>query len=145
MDEIHGYLWREAGVERPRGLLEGVPSHMGHFEISRGEPDDAAAKNSKAFDAGRFLAGLEEKLVAEANAEIRLASGGPLANGFPKPGGAEVFGAMREGANSRNDDGVEAGHFGGRCDQAGRGTRGFECLADTAQIAAAVVDDAENR
>jgi hypothetical protein len=84
-----------------------------NLEISSGKTDDAAAQDSEAFDSGGFLAGFEKELVAEANAKVGLARGGPLANGFPQTGGTEIFGTMGKSSDAGNDDGVEAGHLSG--------------------------------
>jgi hypothetical protein len=89
-------------------VAEGVPTHVRHLEIARGESDDAAAQDTEAFDAGRFLTGLEEELVAEANAEVGLTGSSPVADGFPQAGGAKIFGAMCESPNARNNDRVES-------------------------------------
>jgi hypothetical protein len=59
---------------------------VGHLEIPGGEADDTAGKNPEAFDAGRFLAGLEEKLVAETDAQIRSSCKSPITHGIPESG-----------------------------------------------------------
>ena len=145
VDEIHRDFGGKALVERAGSVAERIPAHVGNLEIAGSETHDATGKNAEPLDARRFLAGFEEELVAETNAEVGLAGCRPFADGFPQTGGAEVFRAVCEGADAGNDDRIETRHFGGRGDEARRGARGFEGLADASKIAAAVVDDAKKR
>jgi hypothetical protein len=114
-----------------------------NLEASIGKSHDASFQNAKPLHTGGFLAGFEEKLVAEADAEVGTTRERPFADGIPQPGSAEVLRTMRKGSHAGDNYGIQSGEAGGPGHKAGRRPSGFESLADASKVAAAIVNDAE--
>jgi hypothetical protein len=68
-----------------------------------------AAQHAKTLDAGRLLAGFEEKLIAKTDAKIRTPGKRPLTHGIPEPRSTKVFCTVREGPYAWNDDRIKRG------------------------------------
>ncbi len=104
---------------------------------------DGAGEDSEAGNVRGLVTGLEEQLVADADAEERPVGGDPGLDGLPESGLAEIAGTVAEGALAGNDEGVAGLKSGGFGDVSAGTTTTLGGLKGTAEIAAAVVDDAD--
>lgn len=116
---------------------------MRNLEAGIGKSHDAPFQNAKPLHAGGFLAGLKEKLVAEADAKVGPTGECPFANRIPKSGGAEVLRTMRKGSHTRNNYGIQPGKAGRPGHKTGRGPCGLKGLAHAAKVTATIINDTE--
>lgn len=145
--EIDGGICGKSGIQPVDGLAEtkAVPSNVGDFQSGARKASNRSRQRAETFHARRLFAGLEKKLIAEADAEIGAVGGDPFAQRFPKSGGPEVAGAVAEGTDAGNHDRIDLREVIGRGEKPDARADGLERLADAAEVAAAVVDDAERR
>src|SRR5690606_36050108 len=97
----------------------------------------------QAFDLGRFLAALEEQLVAEAEAKVGTLGGQPVLERLPETLRLEDAHAVAKGALTGKDQQVEAVEIAGLRDQLRRRANGGEGVEHAAQVAGAVIQHAE--
>lgn len=146
VDEIDFDGIREAAVKAVgRFDLQLVPAHVRNLEFGGGEVAHGTGEDAESGDIGGFFAGFEEKLVADADAEEGSVGGDPRLDGLPEAGFAEVAGAVTEGSLAGNDDRVARLEFGGGGDVGAGSAATFGGFESAAEIAAAVVDDADAR
>ena len=107
----------ESGV---RG--EFVPAHVGDAGIG-GEAADGAGVDAQAADFGRFLAGFEEGLHAEADAEERDAGADALDEGFADAERIERAHHLAEVADAGQENLVGGAQAAGIADQGVGGSR----------------------
>lgn len=144
MDEVKPGILRKVVEKGSPCLREGVPPHMGNFEVSPGEFDNAPREKAEPLGARRFLARRKEELVSETDAQVGLAGAQPIEEGGAQSGGIKAGRAIPKGTHAGNNNRVRAGESVGRHDPLHARAAGLESLGDAAQIPAPIIHQREN-
>ena len=143
VDEINVAAAFHAAIEgaiRARDL-DLIPRDLRNFQSGLlREPHDVAAKNSQPRRATiELLAPLEQRLIADTDAEERFAGLDEIARGFEQFLFAQSVDAVVERAHARQHDGRRVTHLGGALCQAHVRADLEQRLVDAAQVARTVI------
>ena len=149
----HGERMRVVGMEDPGNRLpgsrprlvdaDGRPSDVGHER--RVKARDDALDESQPVDTGILLAPVEEELHAETDADQRVSGARPGPKRFPQAGLAKALHGRPVPSDAREDQRARARQPLRARDAAHPGAQPGERAFDVAEIAGAVVDDANHR
>src|SRR4051794_26279273 len=129
---------------RARPDREGVPPHVGQPLAGDGEAADLAGDDPEALHTGGLLAGVEQHLHPDADADERLAGLHRVVDHRLQPRFAQLLHTAAEGTDAGQDDtGRLPGHgrVGG---QGGVGTEVLEGLLGRAEVADPVVENGDH-
>jgi hypothetical protein len=127
-----------------RVVLDGVPAHVRHLDPLAGrEMADLRIDPAEPLVFAVLVGPAADQLHAQADAEQRLAGCHMGVEGRNHAGAAQVLHGFLEGADAGDDDAVTGGHRFGRADQLGLLADLGEGIEHRAQVAHAVVDDAD--
>jgi len=145
MNEIDERVGRELAPERVFAVGEGefVPTDLGNFDAGRVELADAAFEETDAVFAGGFLAGFEQELEADADAEEGLVGFGPRFEGWHESPRSEGLGAVSERSDAWQHDGVGGGDDGGLIGEGDGGSGMDEGVMNASDVSSAVVDEGD--
>lgn len=145
MDEIDERVGWELAPERVFAVGEGefVPTDLGNFDAGRVELADAAFEETDAVFAGGFLAGFEQELEADADAEEGLVGFGPRFEGWHESPRSEGLGAVSERSDAWEHDGVGGGDDGGLIGEGDGGSGVDEGVMNASDVSSAVVDEGD--
>ena len=143
VDEIDVAAAGDAAVEGAvrAGDFDLVPADLRDFQaVFNREPDDAARENAQAGGAGiKFFAAVEQRLVADADAQKGFAGVDEVAGGFEQFLFAERVDAIVEGADAGQDQAAGVADFFRFLDQTDVGTHLEQRFVDAAQVAGTVI------
>ena len=144
VDKIHVRLRGQTAPERMRTQIELVPADLGHFQSRCGEAFYPARKKAKPPYPGRFLAFVEEHLIAHADSQERFVRGQPLRDGVPQATRLQAAHAIAKGADSRQHHGIRFRQSRRIADQFHVGIFTPERIDDTVDITGAVIDQGKH-
>lgn len=132
----------------PRGLGRiaeryTVPAHMRNLQFASGKAGHLSLEYGKASDPGRLFASFKEELVSDAYSKEGPVSLDPVDERFNESKVVELGHAVSKGSLTGKKDDLEIIHLLRCGDEPGRGAEGFQRLDEAADVAAAVVDDAD--
>jgi hypothetical protein len=114
---------------------------MGNLETRGfGKMDNLSTKNAEALHTWRFLARVEEKLVAQADAEVGLIGTDPRLDYFPETSLPKLACTIPERADTGNHQGGTVRRVSPALDMDAFPTGMLDSALDASEIAAAVVD-----
>ena len=144
VDEIHEGIRGEPGPECVRREVERVPADLRHLHAGRGKAAHFPSEESEAAHPGRFLALLEEHLVADADAEKWNPAVEHIAHHMPKPAFLEPAHAVPKCADARQHDFFRARNLRRIGGEPHVRAERFQRIEDAAHIAGAVVNKGDH-
>ena len=120
-----------------------VPSHMRNLQFASGKAGYLPLEYGKASDPGRLFAPFKEELVSYTYSKKRPVSLDPVDQWFNESKVVELGHAVPKGSLTGKKDNLKIIHLLRSGDESGGGAEGFQRPDEAADVAAAVVDNAD--